>query len=95
MAKFIVNPKNPKGIIAELIGEGMIKIIKRRSDYHPIQVIMKGTDWDAVVNCTLTGEPVYINCVGGKIDTSNLTIIEKESEDGKEIKGQGASGAES
>lgn len=90
--RFIVNPKNEKGIIAEIIGKNMLRIIKRRSDHNPISVIIKGNDYDVVTNCTLTGDPIYIDCVNGQIVEKDLKIIEKEHEDGKENKNDGPTG---
>lgn len=96
MKKFIINPKNKKGIIAELVGENGLRIQKRKTDNHPVNIFIKGKDYDVVANCTLTGEPVHIECVGGKIVTEDL-LIEERNDDGQEnnqpSNESGASGA--
>lgn len=83
MKKLILNPKNKKGIIAELIGENGIRIQKRRSDNFPINIFVKGLDYTVVANCTLTGDPVLIECIDGKIQLEDL-LIEERQDDGKE-----------
>lgn len=84
MKKLILNPKNQKGIIAELIGENGIRIQKRRSDNFPINIFIKGLDYTVVANCTLTGEPVMIECIDGKIQLEDLIIEERKDENDKE-----------
>lgn len=93
MKKLILNPKNKKGIIAELIGENGIRIQKRRSDNFPINVFIKGKDYTVVANCTLTGDPVLIECIDGKIQLENL-LIEERQDNGEEIQPTGATGPE-
>lgn len=87
MKRFIINPKNKKGIIAEIVGENGLRIQKRRSDNHPINIFIKGSDYDVVANCTLTGEPVAIECVDGKIATEDL-LIEERNDNGEENNNQ-------
>lgn len=87
MKRFILNKKNKKGIIAEIIGDNMLKIEKRKIDKHPINIVIRGQNYDVVANDTLTGEAEHIECIDGKINTANLLIVErkdKEEEDGKE-----------
>ena len=91
MKKLILNPKNKKGIIAELVGENGIRIQKRRSDNFPINVFIKGKDYTVVASCTLTGDPVLIECIDGKIQLENL-IIEERQDNGEEIQPTGATG---
>ena len=94
MKRLILNPKNKKGIIAELIGENGLRIEKRRSDNFPINVFIKGKDYTVVANCTLTGDPVLIECVDGKIQLEEL-LIEERQDNGEEIKPTGETGPES
>lgn len=98
MKRFIINPKNKKGIIAEIVGANGLRIQKRRSDNHPINIFIKGSDYDVVANCTLTGEPVAIECIDGKIVTEDLLIEERnnngeENNPSNEPEANGASGA--
>lgn len=93
MKRLILNPKNKKGIIAELIGENGIRIQKRRSDNFPINVFIKGKDYTVVANCTLTGDPVLIECIDGKIQLDSL-IIEERQDNGEEITPTGQTGPE-
>lgn len=92
MKKLILNPKNKKGIIAELVGVNGIRIQKRRSDNFPVNVFIKGNDYTVVANCTLTGEPVLIECIDGKIQTEDL-IIEERQDNGEENQQTGPSGS--
>ncbi len=98
MKRLIINPSNKKGIIAEIIGENGIRIQKRKTDMIPVNVFIKGKDYTVVANCTLTGEPVLIECIDGKIQEQDLTIIERKEENDKEKTNEeesGASGPES
>ncbi len=82
MPKFIINPKNKKGIIAEIVGENMLRILKRKNDNFPINIVIRGNDYDVVATDTLSGDPVHIECVDGKIKTEGL-LIEERNKDGE------------
>ena len=81
MPKFILNPKNKKGIIAEIVGENMLRIQKRKTDHFPINIVITGKNYDVVATDTLSGDPVYIECVDGKIKTDSLLIEERNNPD--------------
>ena len=83
MKRFILNPKNKKGIIAEIVGTNGLRIQKRKTDHYPINVFIKGDNFDVVANCTLTGEPVLIECIDGKIVEQDL-LIEERQDNGEE-----------
>jgi hypothetical protein len=82
MPKFIINPKNKKGIIAEIVGEKMLRIVKRKNDNFPINIIIQGENYDVVATDTLSGDPVHIECIDGKIKTEDL-LIEERNKDGE------------
>jgi len=84
MAQLIICKKDQKWPVAEIVGESMLRIVKRKNDYHPFAMTLKGDNWDAVIACTNCSEPHHIECIGGKISTEALTIKDKENEDGKE-----------
>jgi hypothetical protein len=85
MKKFIVNQKNKKGIIAEIVGTNMLRIQKRKADKFPINIVIRGDNYDVVASDTLSGESEHIECVDGKINTDKLLIIEREDvKDGEE-----------
>lgn len=86
MKRFIVNKTNKKGIIAEIVGENMLRIQKRKSDTHPINIVIRGENYDVVANDTLSGEPEHIECIDGKINTDDLMIVEREdTKDGEQV----------
>lgn len=82
MPKFIINPKNKKGIIAEIVGDNMLRILKRKNDNFPINIVVRGADYDVIATDTLSGDPVHIECVDGKIKTDSL-LIEERNKDGE------------
>lgn len=82
MPKFIINPKNKKGIIAEIVGDNMLRIMKNKGKEFPLTVVIRGKDYDVVATDTLSGDPVHIECVNGKINTSEL-LIEERTKDGE------------
>lgn len=87
MSEFIICNKDKKWPIAEKVGDSMLRIVKRKNDYHPFAMVLKGKDWDAIISCTNCSEPHHIECVDGKINTEGLTIKSKEEiEDGKNPK---------
>lgn len=91
MAQLIICKKDQKWPIAEIVGESMLRIVKRKNDYHPFAMTLKGSEWDAVVACTNCSEPHHIECVDGKITKEGLIIKDKEEEeDGKNTKEQDA-----
>lgn len=86
MKRFIVNKTNKKGIIAEIVGENMLRIQKRKSDTHPINIVISGENYDVVANDTLSGEAQHIECIDGKINIDDLLIVEREdTTDGEQV----------
>lgn len=90
----IICQKDNKGIIAELVGDRMLKIHKRKLDVHPIIITVTGDNYDLIATCTICGEPQHIECVNGKIVTDNLKLIEGERKDGDKKEGDGKEGKE-
>ena len=83
MSQFIICNKDNKGIIAEVVGN-MLKIQKRKNDFHPFIMTLSGADWDANISCTGCGEVHHIESVDGKLNLEGFTLRDKEKEDGKD-----------
>ncbi len=82
---YIMCTKCKDGIIAEIVGKSMIRIIKRKEDFHPIGVDVTGTNFDMIVSCTLCGNLEPVECVDGQITMDTLTTKEKkDANNGKE-----------
>lgn len=84
MKRLIVNPAKEEEFIAEIIGQNAISIEKRKTDIHPLKFLIKGENWDVVANGSLTGTPIHIECVDGKITEEDLTIVERKDDGEKE-----------
>lgn len=80
MKRLIVNPAKEDEFIAEIVSPNAISIEKRKTDIHPLKFLIKGSDWDVVANGSLTGTPIHIECVDGKINEEDLTIIERNDD---------------
>lgn len=91
MSQFIICNKDNKGIIAEVVGN-MLKIQKRKNDFHPFIMTLSGKDWDANISCTGCGEVHHIESIDGTIKLDDLKLRDKEQDNGEDDKESGPTG---
>ena len=86
------------GIHAELVGENLLQIQKRKTDKHPLLLKLTGSSFDLISSCTLCGTEQLIEVVDGKINMDDVKVIEvKGTTNGEELseedtKGNGTGG---
>lgn len=87
--KLIVCKKEKcQGIFAQITGDKLLEINKRKNDKHPVRIKLTGKDYSLLMACTMCGKSEYVEIEDGKISNiDDLKVIErKDEDDGKEGK---------